>query len=240
MNRPSGFTLIELAIVLVIITLLIGGLAVPLTAQIQARRTAETQRTLDEAREAIIGYAMTHKTTDGNPYLPCPDITGNGQENRNVLDGSCMGQIGFFPWVTLGVSNMDAWGNRLRYATIDRVSRNATGFGVGTAPPDASWLQICSANTCLAGDIAENVPAVVISHGPNGRGAHNAINGAPLAAPTGTDELENLDTDNFYVSRPPYRPEDGSPAETAREFDDLTSWIAYPLLVPRVCPTGCP
>lgn len=62
MIRTRGFTLIELAIVLVIITVLIGGLAVPLSAQIQARRIAETKKTLEEAREAIIGYAMTNTT----------------------------------------------------------------------------------------------------------------------------------------------------------------------------------
>lgn len=44
MKRIRGFSLIELAIVLVIVTLLIGGLAVPLTAQIQARRIAETKK----------------------------------------------------------------------------------------------------------------------------------------------------------------------------------------------------
>jgi len=60
MNPQRGFTLIEMAIVLVIMTILIGGLAVPLSAQIQARRVAETNKTLEEAREAIIGYAMSH------------------------------------------------------------------------------------------------------------------------------------------------------------------------------------
>ena len=42
MKRTRGFTLIELAIVMVIVTILIGGLAMPLSAQIQARRIAET------------------------------------------------------------------------------------------------------------------------------------------------------------------------------------------------------
>lgn len=63
MTAQRGFTLIELAIVLVIVTLLIGGLAMPLSAQIQARRIGETNKTLEEAREAIIGYAMSHTTS---------------------------------------------------------------------------------------------------------------------------------------------------------------------------------
>lgn len=63
MTRQRGFTLIEMAIVLVIVTILLGGLAIPLSAQIQARRIAETNRTLEEAREAILGYAMSNTTT---------------------------------------------------------------------------------------------------------------------------------------------------------------------------------
>ncbi|WP_310447656.1 prepilin-type N-terminal cleavage/methylation domain-containing protein [Thiobacillus sp.] len=59
-KTTRGFTLIEMAIVLIIITILIGGLAVPLSAQIQARRIAETKKIMEEAREALVGYAMTH------------------------------------------------------------------------------------------------------------------------------------------------------------------------------------
>jgi prepilin-type N-terminal cleavage/methylation domain-containing protein len=62
-KTARGFTLIEMAIVLVIITILIGGLAVPLSAQIQARRIAETKKIMEEAREALVGYAMTHACT---------------------------------------------------------------------------------------------------------------------------------------------------------------------------------
>ena len=64
MKKPQhGFSLIELAIVLVIVTILIGGLAVPLSAQIEARRIAETRKIMEEAREALMGYAMTHSCT---------------------------------------------------------------------------------------------------------------------------------------------------------------------------------
>ena len=60
MTTQRGFTLIEMAIVLVIITFLIGGLVMPLAAQIQTRRIAETKKTLGEGIEAITGYAMSH------------------------------------------------------------------------------------------------------------------------------------------------------------------------------------
>ena len=57
----SGFTLLELALVLLVITVLLGGLAVPFTRQIETRRIAETQKAMATIQDALIGYAMTHK-----------------------------------------------------------------------------------------------------------------------------------------------------------------------------------
>jgi len=231
MTTQRGFTLIEMAIVLVIITILIGGLAMPLSAQIQARRIAETKKTIEEAREAVVGYAMTHRTLGNKPYLPCPDTNGDGIEE--IRTGSkCPQQIGFLPWVTLGTGAQDAWGNRLLYVTHTDVSNNNVGID-STLAPDASWNQICSANTC-ATLVADKVPVVLVSHGPNGWGARN-VSSSTLAAPSGPDELENLDADNRFVSRTPTQS-----SHSDGEFDDLLAWISYSLLFPRVCPTGCP
>lgn len=63
MKIQRGFTLIELAIVLVLLTVLAGGLLMPLTTQIETRRIAETQKTLEDARQAIMGYAMSSPAT---------------------------------------------------------------------------------------------------------------------------------------------------------------------------------
>ncbi len=82
MKRTRGFTLIELAIVMVIVTILIGGLAMPLSAQIQARRIAETQKILEEAREAIIGYAMSNTTSS----CTCKYTVNHNPPPSTVLD----------------------------------------------------------------------------------------------------------------------------------------------------------
>ncbi len=233
MRLQRGFTLIELAIVLVIVTLLIGGLAAPLSAQIQARRIAETKKTLEEARDALIGYAMTHKTISGNaPYLPCPDSNGDGIEEART-SGKCPSQVGYLPWVTLGAGAQDAWGNRLLYATTTDVSNDNPGI-ISTVSPNSSWNQVCSTRTCTTGNIASNIPAVIVSMGPNGWGALN-VNGNILAAPSGADELENQDGDTIFVSRSPTKPGDPN-----GEFDDLVTWISYAVLSARVCPSpGC-
>ena len=67
-NRAAGFTLIELAIVLFIVSLLIGGMLIPLSAQTEIRGRQETDRALATIREALIGFAAI------NGRLPCPAV----------------------------------------------------------------------------------------------------------------------------------------------------------------------
>ena len=85
MKAQQGFTLIELAIVLVIVTILVGGLAMPLSAQIQARRIGETRKTMEEAKEAIIGYAMSHTTGS----CTCAYVTGALQGSSTCSASLC-------------------------------------------------------------------------------------------------------------------------------------------------------
>lgn len=235
MKRTRGFTLIELAIVLVIVTILIGGLAVPLSAQIQARRIAETQRTLSDAREALIGYAMTHTNASGQPYLPCPNRNGDGKEGTRELDDRCIETEGYLPWVTLGTAAQDAWGNRLLYSVTEAFAKKNTGLQNG----DLGDRKICSTSSsadppddCSAlKHVADKVPVVILSHGPNGWGARS-IHDTPLAPPpTGSiDERENTNGDKKFVSRPP-----------SDDFDDLVTWISADQFRGRICPPGgCP
>ncbi|MCA1977827.1 MAG: prepilin-type N-terminal cleavage/methylation domain-containing protein [Thiobacillus sp.] len=233
MKHGTGFTLIEMAIVLIIITILVGGLATPLAAQIQARRIAETKKILEEARDALYGYAMSHPTGTGSLYLPCPDTDGDGRENR-VSATQCTAYRGTYPWADLGTAAQDAWGNRLRYAVVSNFINSSTGFTATTpSPGNFDPLQVCTDRTCTPPIIADQVVFVVVSHGPNGWGAQN-VNGSTLAPPTALDEADNLDSDRSYVSRPPAKPDN-----PLGEFDDLLTWASHAQLIARVCPTGC-
>ena len=127
---PRGFTLVEIAIAIFIITILLGSILVPLTTQVENRNYDTTQRMLDQAREALIGYAAAYG------YFPCPaSPASNGLEaGANHATGACAAAvtgantwIGFLPAATLGFTpvdangySVDAWGltpqNRIRYA----------------------------------------------------------------------------------------------------------------------------
>ena len=229
MTIQRGFTLIEMAIVLVIITILIGGLAVPLSAQIQARRIAETRADMRAIEEVLIGFAMRQTKA----HLPCPD-DGNGNEGTRDGDGKCLQTRGGLPWRALGLKGEDAWGNRYTYA----VTKNFTDDGDGFNSATAGDLKVNPIYSNCSGNLLDEGAVVVISHGPNGRGAQNKNGGTPLApGNVPLDERQNLPTanagtcsDKNFVSQAP-----------SQNFDDLVAWLHPNGIISRVCPGGvCP
>ena len=149
-SGPGGFTLVELAIVMFIVAILLGGMLLPLSAQQAIRNFGDTQKILTEARDALNGFAMA------NDRLPCPaSATSNGLEAFcTTASGACTETTlvqthghcsnaydGFLPAVTLGISPVDSsnylvdgWGgntiNRVRYAVTNTliISNNIYPF----------------------------------------------------------------------------------------------------------------
>jgi prepilin-type N-terminal cleavage/methylation domain-containing protein len=222
-NSLQGFTLAELAIVLVIVSLLLTTLMPPLSAQMDQRAYNETSLWLNEGKEALLGYAMTHPAADGKPYLPCPDTDDDGLENR--VGFACTSQEGRIPWADLGVSRWDSWTNRIRYRVHTNFSNSEVGFTLATAAPD---LRVCAVNDC-ATTVATQLPVVLVSHGKNGAGAFNStgatggINGPSADA----DESENSDVDNDFVSH-----------TQSSTFDDIVVWLPATILYNRMITAG--
>lgn len=207
-----GFSLVEMAVVLAILALLIGGMLMPLSAQQELRHAGETRRLLSEIGEALYGFAASHGTSGGRPYLPCPDTDSDGMENRTVIPGPCVSPEGGLPWATLGLGRQDAWGNPPRYRVAAAFSDSVTGFALTTTGD----LRVCADSGCAV-VLGSGLPAVVASLGRNGAGS-----------PASADEQENLDGDADFVERP-----DG-----AAGFDDLVTWLPPTLLIHRMIATG--
>ncbi len=251
-RSQAGFSLIELALGLVIVATLMSALLVPLATQIDQRRTTETDRLLEQAREAVLGFAA------GHGRLPCPaTATSNGQESPSPpsSNGVCTTHRGFLPAVTLGLSPVDGAGfqtdafggdiNRLRYAVSEAVKPSTANMlftapnglrGIDAASQIATSstgnLRVCSLDSTVLADCngagnvtlaANNVVAVILSVGKS----------APIRGPS-SGETENVDQtagNRIFVSQP-YNERAGA------EFDDQILWISTNVLISRLAAAG--
>lgn len=225
-TKSAGFSLVEMAIVLVIVGLLLGGMLTPLSMQMEQRRIGETQKQLDEIREALIGYALR------NGYLPCPAISaGNGLEDRSGAGCTDDKRQGFIPWATLGVGKLDSWNHLFRYSVTPTFTNSIAPFSMST-PRDISVFTR-SGSGLLVGATAENdIPAVVMSHGKNGY-LGTSEQGVRVADPsfTNSDEKTNADAEG---TRFVMRPSSDNTRQPGGEFDDMVTWISPNILVSRM------
>lgn len=224
-HRQSGFTLVEIAIVLIIVGLMIGGLITPLSMQLEQRKVAETQKAMEEAREALLGYALR------NGYLPCPAISAsNGLEARN--GSHCAGErrSGYLPWATLGVGKLDGWNHLFRYSVTPAFSDSGTLFNLSTAR-DITVATRDSGGQLVAATAVNDIPAVIVSHGKNGFGGSNELGGLIAnAGANNTDEQLNAGSDTQFVSR--YASD--SPTAAGGAYDDIVLWLSPNILFNRM------
>lgn len=243
----QGFSLIEIAVVLFIVGLLTAGLLPTLTSQIEQRRRAETNKQLEEVKEALMGYASIYGR------LPCPaSTTSNGAESfaagGDASNGNCSNFYdGFVPAATLGITTtvdssgnkgyaVDSWGNRIRYAVTSWNSNTFTktngiaNNGISTLSPN---LLVCASaapatgftgSTCGSSSNAltssPGVPVVLFSLGNNG-----GYGG------TSTDEAANATGSNRTFVSHTFTP-------VPNEFDDLVIWISPNTLINRMVSAG--
>jgi prepilin-type N-terminal cleavage/methylation domain-containing protein len=259
-RRQQAFTLVELAVVLALIGLLLGSLMYTLSAQTDQRAREQTQRTLEQAREAVLGFAIA------NGRLPCPaSAASNGIESPAGGAVACTNpNDGFLPAVTLGFQPtdssgyaIDAWNNRIRYAVATTI---ASCVGGTTTPhftnktnlkangmscqPGTNDLLICKSSQSApapavgncggAGDNAVSnlgtVVAVIFSPGKNYATAQTA---AAATAAGRADEAANLDGNTVYISHT-VAPSTAS----GGEYDDMMVWIPVGVFYGRLATAG--
>ena len=195
--RNRAFTLVEMAIVLVIVGLLLGGMLAPLSAQMEQRRVADTTRALEEAREALAGFAAR------NGHLPCPAISAaNGLEDRSGTRCGNGRRLGFLPWATLGLPKLDAWQHIYLYSVTPAFSDSGAPFQLNT-PRDITIASRDAGGALVPASAPNDIPAVVLSQGRNGFGAFSDV--GIQAADMGqgnADEKANYQADGrLFIAR---------------------------------------
>ena len=251
MKQQSGFTLVELAIVILIMGLILGGLALPLSTQLENGRIQETRELLESAESAVFGFALV------NGHLPCPATPGsNGL--ASTAGGGCTTQHGFVPATTLGLNGprnddnllLDAWANPVRYS-VSAADVDGDSDWDFTAPgemqdvtmplltPD---LVVCSSaggsspTSCAnpATTLTSSAPLVVFSMGKDwasfgGPDQQENVGATLGGGPSGA--TYPVPADAVSVSR-------GPSDQPGVEYDDLVRWSSPAGLYHRLVSAG--
>ena len=223
-HRTRGFSLVELTIVLVIVSLLTGGLLLGIAAQRNAAETSEARRQLENINEALIGYAMA------NGRLPCPASAALPDSDANAgvaATPPCnnAAQHGVLPWVTLGLPQTDPWGNRFTYTASSAFTAAKPSEAMASFTLSSTGNVNVKDSATSTANIASELPAVVVSHGSRSAGAYQT-SGAKLPGAS-SDEAENADADLTFVSHTP-----------SDSFDDLLVWISPSVLKSKMVAAG--
>lgn len=159
LRNLRGFTLIELAVTLFIITLLMGFFITATPALLNSQKYKQTELKLSLAEAALIQFVTQNKR------LPCPadGSLATGIEMRDAGTGDCTSQTkGVVPWVTLGLTAVDiedGWNSRLTYRVAPGLTRDnamdmsgcdpaGSAAAVGAAPNQTCQVA-CTATTLV-------------------------------------------------------------------------------------------
>lgn len=192
-----GFSLLELAIAVVILSLISGWLITPLRMHLSQAAYRETAQRLHTIQQALLGHALIMH------YLPCPDTDMPPDGWENVLaNQSCDQPEGILPWQQLSVPPTDSWGRFFRYRADQTFTHHGIRFSIADAE-GASSLQV-TGETGQMTSTASRPVAIVLSHGENGLGGIQS--GAAgqmyvMAPPQHVAELENADADVSFIDQ---------------------------------------
>ena len=209
--KISGFSLIEMAVVLGVVGLITAG-SVGMYSEQQTH-----VKWMEGDSKLLLSKASLLKFSRINKFLPCPDTDGDGLENRTGM--ACTANNGSVPFNDLGISQadvQDSWGNALRYA-INQSATSATSiancpidsacffnnttipaFDLTTLPvmgnAGTNNLRVCNTAGCNAATAGASIDgdaliAVLVSFNENGA----------VAGGLGVAEAENRDNDLFFV-----------------------------------------
>jgi prepilin-type N-terminal cleavage/methylation domain-containing protein len=230
-KKQAGFTLVEMAVVLVIVGLLVSAFLMPLSAQRDQKDYNETRQKIANLKEGLLGFVVT------NRRLPCPDTDGDGLENlalplvvddtpiigKSTQTFTCINLEGLLPFQSLGLERLDSWSNIFSYRVAPALSTRTVEWSLngatGNVVSDTYFTLSSNGDITVRtrGDdpstagiteskfiynLVTNAAVVIISHGKNGYGATNYTGVILPAAPASNlDETANIAAGTIKISR---------------------------------------
>lgn len=257
LQKNSGFTLIEIAIVLLIVAIILGYTVamVPVQQELKQYRQADAEMT--RIIDSLYAFAQV------NGYLPCPAFNAsNGFECRiddtagvpGACDGinpnadSCDDWFGFVPGKSLGIEGryssvgmlLDPWGMPYRYQITDSDHLTAGANGEEDFVIQGEMSDVGISNLAPDLSVCSTTPVSALSCGTADK---IIVSGLPaVILTTGKDmgnvasgfQDENLDNsaaDRVFV-KTTFNHTAGS------EFDDLVKWISPNILYSKMIQAG--
>lgn len=216
--RARGFSLVEMALVLLIVGLLAAVFLPATNTFLESNRRKETRAKLEALEQAMVRFVMV------NRRLPCPAdgalLPGDANQGleRPVGGGACTPptQInGVAPWRTLGLSQgdaTDAWGTLVTYRVWPALAQ-VNGLDMSTRDPTVDgavpgenqvreWLKTRGFRACNAAACPVTVPvdAAELASKADGNGV------AYFLISHGSNRFGGFNVDGNYID-----PAGGSP-----------------------------
>lgn len=240
LNRNRGFSLIEMAVVLLIVGLLLSGLFTALGDSSANRNRIQAASELENIEEALYGFAQT------TGRLPCPATATSAGAEAPITGGNCTRAHGFVPARTLGLQGaistngllLDPWGNPYRYSVsvlpavggraFTSIAGMKSQFAAGAVVAAPELLCVAGTTGCSAPVYANSVPALVYSIGADYATYSSDLQVENLG---GTTAGYPIAADNNFVNS-------GYAEEGDNAFDDILIWISPNVLFSRMVNAG--
>ena len=200
-----GFSLIEMAIVMVIIGVLAGG-GVSLIGMLTKRKArTESIDYLKHAQATLISFA------DINGRLPWADTSGDGAENSSATSGN-------LPYQTLKLSPTDPYKRTLRYEINANLGTNLTASCNALRSGLSGGPDVVDADGATA---SVPIAAILVSAGTMDADSDGNVFDDIT---TGTHQGDNTDGNPNYIRHP-----------SVDDFDDLVIYLGENALYGEIC-----
>lgn len=223
-KRDEGFTLVELVVVMVIVSVLALGLLEAYKQYSKYERIKETKNNILLIEEALKIYVQQRgRLPCAAPRTAAPDTANYAREVdcalaapagvTVVVSGPQNIYIGSVPTRSLNLPDavgIDGWKRRYTYAVSSSLATTPANFNLG-----GGAIDVVDSGGVSVANPPGTVAYIVISHGEDGAGAFNHDGMAGNACDGATTDGENCNNDGTFRYTLSY-----SEASGATHFDD--------------------